>query len=227
MINKIHARLHRPEKGWDPVPAAHAASYGADEWRMVDNRLLDELEARLGTFRGKTVLDLGAGPGQYSVALAKRGALVTWHDISTTYLQMARAKATEHGVADNMRFSLGYLDEAPKLLSDRFDFVFNRICWNYGLDDASFAHTVYEMVRPGGHGYVDTTHSDFQRHALSRGARLRTWINDRTGLKIGHPFPPHGRLAQLFLRQPVKHLSIDYSAPLNDRVFFEKPGTRP
>ncbi len=186
--------------------------------------MLDALESQVGGFKGKSVLDLGGGPGHYSLAMAQRGGQVTWHDVSGTYLQISRGKAQELGLADRIRFSLGYLDEAPRLLGERFDLVFNRICWNYGFGDKSFAAVVYALVKPGGFGYVDTTHSGYKRQMLSAPARLRTWLNDRTGVKIGHPMPPHGRLAKLFLHHAVKRMTVDYRSPTNDKVLFEKPG---
>lgn len=204
------------------MPRDHATTYGAGEWSRLDHAMLDDLAQRVGGFAGKSVLDLGGGPGQYTVAIAQRGARVTWHDVSRTYLEMSRRQVEVAGLAQNVTFSLGYLDDAPRLLADPFDVVFNRICWNYGFGDASFAAVVYALVKPGGFGYVDTTHSAYQRHELSVSARLRTWLNDGTGIKIGHPYPPHGRLARLFLRHDVQHLQVDYRAPMNDRILFQK-----
>lgn len=224
MINRLHALLHRPETGWDPVPPDYAADYGGQEWSHIDHAMLDELEAQVGGFSGKTILDLGGGPGHYTLALAQRGARVTWHDVSRSYLAMSRRKAEELGLAHQVSFSLGYLDEAPRLLRHRFDLVFNRICWNYGLADASFAAAVVALVKPGGFAYVDTTHSGYQRAQLSKLARLRTGLNDLTGIKIGHPMPPHGRLAALLLRHAPRRLVVDYRSPANDRVLFEKAG---
>jgi SAM-dependent methyltransferase len=222
MINRLHATLHRPDKGWDPVPAAHAASYGAGEWSHIDHALLDELDTRICGFAGKSVLDLGGGPGQYTMAMAQRGARVTWHDVSRTYLEMSRGRAESLGLTGKVTFSLGYLDEAPRLLDERFDLVFNRICWYYGFGDRSFAAVVFELVKPGGFGYIDTTHSDYQREQLSTVARLRTWLNDHGAIKIGHPYPPRGRLARLFLRHPVEQLTVDYRTPTNDKILFRK-----
>jgi SAM-dependent methyltransferase len=223
MINWLHARFHRPEKGWDPVPLEHAVKYSADEWQGINEALLDELEQGIGGFQRKRILDLGGGPGQYSVAFAKRGGEVTWHDVSRIYRDMAQEKAEAFAVADRIQFSLGYLDEAPDLLPEPYDFVFNRICWNYGFSDRSFAKVLYRMVRPGGFGYVDTNHSEFKREQLSASARFRAWLNDAFAIKIGHPFPPHARLARLFLGFPMKRLVVDYRSPLNDRILFEKP----
>lgn len=225
MINRLHARFHRPESGWDPVPAEHAARYGAGEWSSIDHVLLDNLDKWTGGFAGKSVLDLGGGPGQYTVAMAQRGARVTWHDVSRTYMNMSRSRAGALGLADQIRFSIGYLDDAPQLLGERFDLVFNRICWYYGFGDRSFAEVVYGLVKPGGFGYVDTTHSGYRREQLSKRARLRTWLNDCTAIKIGHPYPPRGRLARLFLRHRIEYLNVDYRTPTNDRILFQRaPG---
>jgi SAM-dependent methyltransferase len=223
MINRLHAWLHRPERGWDPVPPAYASEYGAAVWLQVDQHLLDEIEEQIGGFSGKSVLDLGGGPGQYTIAIALRGGRVTWHDVSRTYLDMTRRKAEEFGVGERTAFSLGYLDDAPRLLSEQYDLVFNRICWNYGLGDRSFSNVVYAMVKPGGYGYVDTTHSRFKRDELSGMALLRTFLNEWSSIKIGHPMPPHGRLARLFLRHPLSRLSVDYRSRWNDRILFQKP----
>ena len=222
MINRIHAHLHRPEKGWDPVPAEHVRSYGEAEWRAVDETLLDELGSWVGGYAGKRVLDLGGGPGQYSAAFARRGARVTWHDVSRRYLDMAKEKIGAQGLDAQVHFSLGYLDEAPRLLFEPFDLVFNRICWNYGIGDASFADLVYRLARPGGWIYVDTHHSGARRGVASRSVRVRTWLNDQLAIKIGHPYPPHGRVARLFQRYPLRRLIVDYRLPENDRVLLQK-----
>jgi 2-polyprenyl-3-methyl-5-hydroxy-6-metoxy-1,4-benzoquinol methylase len=223
MINNLLARFYRPENSWDPISPEYASKYGANEWLKVNETLLDELENWIGGFQGKRILDLGGGPGQYSIAFAKRGATVTWHDVSRTYLNIARDKAIEFGVLDNIKFSLGYLDEAPLLLQEPFDLVFNRICWNYGFSDSSFADVVYRMVSPGGSGYVDVNNSEFQREQLSASPKFRTWLNSSFGIKIGHPYPPHGRLAHLFLSYPIRRLTIDYSNTNNDKILFQKP----
>jgi SAM-dependent methyltransferase len=171
MINYLHARFHRPENGWDPVPPEHAIKYGAHEWQAYNDvvrDVIDELEQWIGGFQGKRILDLGGGPGQYSVAFAKRDGEVTWHDVSQIYRSMAQERAKAFAVDDKILFSLGYLDEAPKLLSDPYDLVFNRVCWNYGLSDRSLAEVVYRMVRHGGYAYIDTPQFRIRARAVVR-----------------------------------------------------------
>lgn len=221
VINWIYTRWYRPEDGWDPIPKDYAEHYANDEWQNLDCEVIAQLEQWTGGLQGKRLLDLGGGPGQYSVAFAKRGALVTWHDVSRNYLEIAQAKAREHDV--HITFSLGYLEDAERYVSTGFDVVFNRICWYYGRGDRSFARLLYQLVRPGGVGYVDVPIAQ-RSTQLTRAMRLRTWINTYTYFKIGHPFPPRGRAAALFQRYPLSQIHIDYRLPGNDRIFFIRAG---
>jgi 2-polyprenyl-3-methyl-5-hydroxy-6-metoxy-1,4-benzoquinol methylase len=227
MINWFFSRAQRPERGWDPVPAEHARQYSRSEWQSVNEPLLDQLDDWVGGLAGKRVLDLGGGPGQYSVAFARRGARVTWFDVSRNYQTLAQANAAERLVADRMQFRLGYMDDAPRLLAETYDLVFNRICWYYGRSDRSFADVVYRLVCPGGSGYIDTTNSLFNTAQLSASARMRTWLNVACSIKIGHPYPPRGRIASLMLRRPIERLLIDYTTASSDRLLFKKPKATP
>lgn len=223
MINRLHSWVNRPENGWDPVPQGYAHEYGVHEWSAgVQGALLDDLEKRLGGFAGKQVLDLGGGPGHYSVAFAARGANVTWFDVSKNYRDFAQQKAREAQV--NIEFSLGYMDNASRILNRQFDLVFNRICWNYCIDDSSFARVVYSLVKPGGWAFIDTNHSAVGRETASLSTRTRTWLNDTLGLKVGHAYPPRGRVEKLFRRHQPGQLIAEYP-PRNDRVLLQKQET--
>jgi 2-polyprenyl-3-methyl-5-hydroxy-6-metoxy-1,4-benzoquinol methylase len=224
MINRLQGLLHRPERGWDPIPESHARSYAEGVRDQPDNKILaDRLEEWIGGFQGKTVLDLGAGPGQCSVELARRGAKVVWHDVSRRYMDIARQRAVELGV--ELSFSLGYLEDSRRLVTTPFDLVFCRGCWAYCLDDRDFSALIYDLVKPGGHAYVS---SNTDRHGRAPGVRrLLTALYETTGLKIGHPHPPHGKLARLFSRFPLTQLVVDYSPAVNDVLLFRKEGGPP
>src|SRR5688572_19047282 len=58
--------------------------------------------------KNKTILDFGCGPGYQAVAMAQRGAKsVVGVDINQTWLDRARALATQNGCEDRVSFSEG------------------------------------------------------------------------------------------------------------------------
>jgi len=216
MINEIHAWFFRPNNGWDPVPAAHVEQYAAHEWSHVNESLVTEIETWVGGLQGKRVLDLGGGPGQYSAAFARRGAKVTWHDVSRRYLELASARSKSAGL--DIHYSLGYLESAERFVSDPFDLLFNRICWNYSMSDSRFASLLYRLVKPGGYGFVDTDLYTGTPGSPIR--RAQRWLYDRRIVKIGHPFPRRGVMQSYMHRLPIQ--IVDKSTTTNDRIFFRK-----
>jgi 2-polyprenyl-3-methyl-5-hydroxy-6-metoxy-1,4-benzoquinol methylase len=215
LINKILMKLRPVAGGFDPVSATGALRYAEFEWAHFSPGLVDELELRLDGLAGKRVLDLGGGPGQYAIEFARRGAQVTWHDISRNYLAVARDRAAALGV--ELEFNLGYLEEAARYLDQPFDFVFNRICWYYCVNDSEFARLVHGLVRPGGQAYID----NFIHH-LPGGFKPRYWLNAVAGVKIGHPVPPPGRLERLFLAFGDMDLEVLQRSPRSERLLLTR-----
>lgn len=223
VLNELLSLIYRPEKGWDPVPYEHAYQYALASWDTFDASELDEIETIIGGFQGKHVLDLGAGSGQYSVEFARRGAMVTWYDISKTYKKIAENKAKEFNVLDRIHFApLGYLDEAYRKLQTCYDLVFNRVCFYYSVSEKNFAKVIYDLVRQNGFGYIYTNNSKFRINETSKSFQLRTWLNEKMWLKVGHPHPPRGRVAKLILNYPVKRLWYNFQELDSDRIIFEK-----
>ncbi|MEE9218504.1 MAG: class I SAM-dependent methyltransferase [Acidobacteriota bacterium] len=223
MINWLHSLLHDPSRGWDPVPSAHSRDYSQRAWEDLQPGLVDDLERRTGGLKGKRVLDLGAGPAQYSIEFARRGALVVWHDISRNYQRRARQLASDAGV--EVEFSLGYLEQARKFLASPFDLVFCRLCWNYCRGDRAFARLIYRLIKPGGAAYVEANTEVFGAPAGLR--RCIYFLNNRLSWKLGHPYPPRGRIARMFLRFPLDTAFVDQSSALVDRLFLIKTAGNP
>lgn len=220
MINRLASFIQRPEWGWDPVSPAWACTYASAEWDL-NGATVDRLEQWVSGFKDKRLLDIGGGPGQYSVAFAKRGARVTWHDVSRNYLAIATKHAEQAQV--NVTFSLGYLEDAARLIHDPFDIIFSRCCWYYCMNDRGFADLVYGLLKPGGRGYIDSPSSE--EKGVPGYRRLLDLLNRTIGLKVGHPYPPHGRIAHLFNLKPIETLLADYSSPQRDVVMFTKTCT--
>lgn len=71
----------------------------------------------------KTVFDGGAGSGRFSLLLAKMGLHVTHFDISLPMIEAAEASAKALGVAENMRFVQGELEDLSAFADASFDMV--------------------------------------------------------------------------------------------------------
>lgn len=73
--------------------------------------------------RTKTkALDIGCGPGNYSIELAKKGFLVKAMDFSEPMLARAKVKAQKQGVADKIDFLAGDIYKLP-FLTKSFDVI--------------------------------------------------------------------------------------------------------
>ncbi len=100
--------------------------------------------------KDKTVLDYGCGPGYQAVAMAHRGAKsVVGIDINQTWLEKARALATQNQCADRVSFF-----EAEPFLKDssnqKFDVTLCCGSFEHFADPARELANMKSMTRPGG-----------------------------------------------------------------------------
>jgi len=77
-----------------------------DQWLRKSMRLrFERTLAGCAPIEGKRVLDVGCGPGHYSVRLAAMGAAaVVGVDFSSSMLELARRYAEQQGVGERCRF---------------------------------------------------------------------------------------------------------------------------
>lgn len=150
---------------WNPHRvAAFFDDYGESEWtRFEEGRTpapsLDVHLDRLGRFvnAGDRVLDLGAGPGRFTIELARLGAQVAVADLSPRQLELNR----EHVVAEGLEERVSERRVADVLdLSHWADGSFDAVvCFggplSYVVDraDEGIAELV-RVTRPGGHVLV-------------------------------------------------------------------------
>ena len=150
---------------WDPRRAASFYDeYGEQEWtRFEDGRTpAPSLQVHLEHLRrfvreGDRVLDVGAGPGRFTIELARLGARVTVADLSPGQLALNRDRVAAEGLEERVeeRTEADLLD-----LSRWDDGTFDAtVCFggplSYVLDRAE--QGIAELVRvtrPGGHVLV-------------------------------------------------------------------------
>lgn len=84
--------------------AAYYDQSGATEWRRLDEHWLEfHVQLHLLTAHlapGSRVLDIGSGPGRYTVELARRGHRLVAGDLSPEQVRLAREAVATAGVAD-------------------------------------------------------------------------------------------------------------------------------
>jgi len=223
MINQLHSLVFRPSLGWDPVSDEYAQRY-SETTREMDFAAIDDLEHRLGSLRGKKILDLGGGPGWHSIEFARRGGDVTWWDVSKHYRRIAEANATKANV--RLNFQLDFLENiaAPENRA-RYDLIFNRVCWYYCQSDESFARALVEALVPGGLAYVETMNSDYYKLKSTPQTillKLQRELYDRWGYKVGHPYAPSGTLERIFLSLSNTLVRVDYSEPGMEKLWLKR-----
>jgi SAM-dependent methyltransferase len=134
-------------------------------------------------------------------------------------MEYAAARAAENGVV--IHTSLGYMEDVIRHCPPPFDVVFNRVCWYYCVNDRRFAQLIVSLLRPGGLGYVKTNIEDFTVKTAGK-ARVYYWLNAHLGCKIGHSFPPKGRVAACLAQQNVSMCEVSWRIPGFEEVFFTR-----
>jgi len=151
--------------GWDPQRAASFYDdYGESEWtRFEDGRTpAPSLDVHLDRLRrfvngGDRVLEVGAGPGRFTIELARLGAQVAVSDLSPGQLELNR----EHVVAAGLDEHVTERTVADVLDLSRWeDASFDAtVCFggplSYVVDRAEQAIAeLVRVTRPGGHVLV-------------------------------------------------------------------------
>ncbi|MEO7095484.1 MAG: methyltransferase domain-containing protein, partial [Polyangiales bacterium] len=118
------------------------------------------IEDSLGCEKGATILDLGCGPGEQAVRLAKRGYEVIGIDLSLAMLARAADEATE--LQQRINFVQG--DMRDLTFEDAFDGVY---CWGttFGYFDEQknieVIQKVHKALRRGGRLLLDVVNRDY------------------------------------------------------------------
>jgi SAM-dependent methyltransferase len=147
----------------DPILSAAERYHSSSEWRAV--------RALLPNSKGNA-LDVGAGRGISSYALAKEGWKVTAlePDISGVVGTGAIRQLIRQSLLD-----IEIVNEAGETLSfpaDHFDLVYCRAVLHHARDMHQLCREIHRVLRPGGY-FVAT-----REHVISRRNDLQTFLNN-------------------------------------------------
>lgn len=111
--------------------------------------ILSEKELKLiGEVKGKRVLEIGCGGGQNSVALAKKGAIVSGIDASEKQITYAKALARKEQV--DADFFVGDMQDLSRFSDGTFDLVITAISLLYVESLERTFSEVYRVLKDGG-----------------------------------------------------------------------------
>ncbi len=112
------------------------------------------LEA-LGELQGKTLLDVGCGPGESAIFLANQGARVTAVDISSGMIGVARELAARFDAPEAQLEFIQMSVEQLQFPDETFDLVFGSNLMHH-CDVARASHEIARVLKPGGRAvFVD------------------------------------------------------------------------
>lgn len=138
--------------------AAQVQAYGAADFAASDQAMVERLAVLCGGDPGGRLVDLGCGPGNISIRLARRWpqASVLGLDGAPRMLALARERAAaEPGLAARLQFQQGLLPLAdPGPLAAAFSALVSNSLLHHLHDPAVLWQAVAQLAAPGAFVYV-------------------------------------------------------------------------
>jgi SAM-dependent methyltransferase len=133
------------------------------------DRSVDWLIEHLNVSPGASVLDLGCGPGLYSLRLAQRGLVVTGVDYSHRSIEYAAASAEQQHLDIRYRYQ-DYLTLEDTGEYDVAMLIYGDFCPLSPEQRSQLLKNVYRALKPSGYFILDvTTRAHRKRHGSSNG----------------------------------------------------------
>lgn len=192
---------------WDSVYSTSGYS------RSPETRILDRALDFFGDVRGRTVVELGCGPGAGSLYLAEQGADVIALDVSRKAIDDLRDHCAKNDIR-NLRAICGTASDVETL--GPVDFVYGSMILHHIEPFDAFAASLRRIVKPGGKAFF------YENSAMSS---LLVWFREHVVGKLWvpkygdpHEFP----LTPAEIRELGKHFGVRIEVP--ELLFFALAG---
>jgi SAM-dependent methyltransferase len=119
-------------------------------WLCARESLLPGVSEFLGDLRGKRVIEYGCGLGKVTVLLARSGAHVSAFDLSEASVEVARRRAHEFGLEDQIEFTIAPGEDLP-YADASFDLAFGKAVLHH-IEPKAGAREMARILKPGGRG---------------------------------------------------------------------------
>jgi SAM-dependent methyltransferase len=146
--------VEAPDDHWYSALADHLGSaYLGYQFTQGTEQEVEFLYTALSLKAGDRLLDVGTGPGRHAIEFARRGVRVVGIDISSKFLNLARERASEEGIA----VSFFEMDALQLPFEDEFDVAVSIAegAFGLGLDDLKILRGMTRALKPGGHLAVE------------------------------------------------------------------------
>jgi 2-polyprenyl-3-methyl-5-hydroxy-6-metoxy-1,4-benzoquinol methylase len=184
-----------------------------DYSRQPERVILDAALAYFGDVRGKTILEIGCGPGAASMYFAQHGASVIGVDVSQRAIDSLNAHCREHGITA-VRGVCMPAEQIDTLVA--VDFVYGSMILHHIEPLEVFVETLDRTLAPGGKGFF------YENNAASD---LLIWFRNHV---VGHLWvpkygdPDESPLAPSEVRLLRKRFTVDIEYP--EMMFFSLAG---
>lgn len=138
---------------------------------LVADLLSDLADVRCG-------LDVGCGPGQFTILLAERlpRAEVWGIDLAPTMIELARRHAAASSAAARLRFEVADVAHLP-FRDGQFDAVLSSGSIKHWPDQAGALREIHRVLVPGGRAFIGEMNRLAPPGAIAaQRARLRHWL---------------------------------------------------
>lgn len=165
---------------WDQRVRIHIKSdfYNVKGFKNGESSLTEVERDALGDVSGKSLLHLQCHFGQDTLSWARKGAVVTGVDFSPKAILAANELSAELGIP--ARFIEANVYDLPKVLDEKFDFVFTSfgsIVWLPNMDQ--WAAVVNNHLKPGGTFFIAEFHPTFYLFDFDSGKISYDYFNSR------------------------------------------------
>ena len=155
----------KPYKGWG-MEGAVAKWYAAltkkslEDFKALARRTAEQIPSQC------RVLEVAPGPGYFAIELAKLGNYqITGLDISDTFVEIARANATEAGVRADFR--RGNASAMP-FGDETFDFLLCRAAFKNFSEPKRALEEMHRVLRPGGQALIIDLRGDASKESINQ-----------------------------------------------------------
>jgi ubiquinone/menaquinone biosynthesis C-methylase UbiE len=122
-----------------------------EEKGQVAENVVGDFIKRVGEVKGRTILDIGFGNGEFAVAFAKAGAIVSGLEVNHFLAEIAEEKLKAAGLTADLRV---YDGERFPFGNAVFDYLFSVSVLEHVSDDEKFITEAFKALKYGGKFYL-------------------------------------------------------------------------